>query len=166
MASNHTSNYNLNQWEPEDKVIRTEFNEDNQKIDTALGELAANVGGKADQSDLEAVSSQLTSLSATVPKLAYGTYSGNNASSRTINVGFTPKVVFVFSAQGGTLSYYPPTYAYWGGMAFQGGGVYSKSGSPVLEIVSGGFKVSFMESGDHRIYSNLSGESYRYLAIG
>lgn len=166
MASNHTSNYNLNQWEPEDKVIRTEFNEDNQKIDTALGELAANVGGKADQSDLEAVSSQLTSLSATVPKLAYGTYSGNNASSRTISVGFTPKVVFVFSAQGATLLYLSSMYAYWGGMAYQGVSVRSKGGSTVLSIVSGGFKVYFLENGNDRIYTNLSGETYYYFAIG
>ena len=166
MASKYTENYGLCQWELEDNVIHSEFNEDNQKIDAALKGLATAVNSKAEQSSLDSVSSLLTNLSGTVPKLAYGTYSGNNTNSRTINVGFTPKVVFVFSAQGGTLSYNPPTYMYWGGMAFQGGGVYSKSGSPVLEIVSGGFKVSFLESGDDRIYTNLSGDSYRYLAIG
>ena len=36
MASNHTTNYNLNQWEATDKVLRTDFNEDNAKIDAAL----------------------------------------------------------------------------------------------------------------------------------
>ena len=36
MASGQTSNYGLNQWAAEDKVIRTEFNEDNAKIDAAL----------------------------------------------------------------------------------------------------------------------------------
>ena len=36
MASNHTTNYNLNQWEATDKVLRTEFNADNAKIDAAL----------------------------------------------------------------------------------------------------------------------------------
>ena len=40
MASNQTSNYGLNQWEATDQVLRTEFNEDNQKIDAALKELA------------------------------------------------------------------------------------------------------------------------------
>ncbi|RHR10681.1 hypothetical protein DWX58_04665 [Pseudoflavonifractor sp. AF19-9AC] len=36
MASGQTSNYGLNQWAAEDKVMRTEFNEDNAKIDAAL----------------------------------------------------------------------------------------------------------------------------------
>ena len=29
MASNYTSNYNLNQWSASDRVLRTEFNADN-----------------------------------------------------------------------------------------------------------------------------------------
>ena len=41
MPSNHTEHYSLSQWEAEDKVLRTDFNEDNVKIDRALGELAA-----------------------------------------------------------------------------------------------------------------------------
>lgn len=36
MASGQTSNYGLNQWAAEDQVIRTEFNEDNAKIDTKI----------------------------------------------------------------------------------------------------------------------------------
>ena len=36
MSTNHTTNYDLNQWEATDKVLRTEFNEDNAKIDAAL----------------------------------------------------------------------------------------------------------------------------------
>ena len=36
MASNHTTNYQLCQWEATDKVSRTDFNEDNQKIDAAI----------------------------------------------------------------------------------------------------------------------------------
>ena len=36
MSTNHTTNYNLNQWEATEKVLRTEFNADNAKIDAAL----------------------------------------------------------------------------------------------------------------------------------
>ena len=36
MATNHTTNYQLCQWEATDKVLRTDFNADNQKIDAAL----------------------------------------------------------------------------------------------------------------------------------
>jgi len=88
MASNYTSNYNLCQWEASDKVLRTEFNEDNAKIDaaikavdnskastSALNSLKATVNGKASQSALDALTqtvntkadkSALDSLSSTV----------------------------------------------------------------------------------------------------
>ena len=31
-----TTNYQLNQWDPEDRILRTDFNSDNSKIDAAL----------------------------------------------------------------------------------------------------------------------------------
>ena len=43
MSTNHTPNYNLCQWEPGDQVKRTDFNEDNAKIDAALMGLAAKM---------------------------------------------------------------------------------------------------------------------------
>lgn len=43
MASNHTENYGLCQWEATDQVLREEFNEDNAKVDAALGELQSSV---------------------------------------------------------------------------------------------------------------------------
>ena len=36
MASNHTKNYNLNQWVATDKVERVDFNADNAAVETAL----------------------------------------------------------------------------------------------------------------------------------
>ena len=36
MATNHTTNYQLNQWEATAQVLRSDFNQDNQKIDAAL----------------------------------------------------------------------------------------------------------------------------------
>ena len=44
MSTNHTTNYDLNQWEATDKVLRAEFNEDNAKIDAALKSNADAVG--------------------------------------------------------------------------------------------------------------------------
>ena len=46
MATNHTENYNLNLWEPTDKFVREEFNENTNKIDAALGALSATMPGK------------------------------------------------------------------------------------------------------------------------
>ena len=39
MATNQTTNYQLNQWEPTDQVLRTDFNADNAKIDATLAVL-------------------------------------------------------------------------------------------------------------------------------
>lgn len=40
MASSRTSNYGLNQWAAEDKVLREEFNGDNARLDEALAALS------------------------------------------------------------------------------------------------------------------------------
>ena len=42
MAS-YTQNYQLHQWEPEDNFLRTDFNQDFSRIDTALNGLAGKV---------------------------------------------------------------------------------------------------------------------------
>ena len=38
---NKTTNYQLNQWDPEDRILRESFNSDNQKIDAAIARLEA-----------------------------------------------------------------------------------------------------------------------------
>lgn len=79
MSTNHTSNYNLSQWDAEDKVQRVDFNADNAKIDAALGEHAA----------------ALAECTATMPKLGncvahYAVFSGDNAASRTFTFPHRP----------------------------------------------------------------------------
>ena len=60
MASNYTTNYGLCQWEPGDKFLREEFNQDNEKLDTVL----ERAEGKADRalSGLEAADYNLYNL--------------------------------------------------------------------------------------------------------
>ena len=62
MASKYTTNYNLCQWEASDKVLRTEFNADNAKIDAALGSLASSVSGKASSSALNSLQNTVDNL--------------------------------------------------------------------------------------------------------
>ena len=38
---NYTKNYQLNQWDAADRVLREDFNEDNRKIEEALTEAAS-----------------------------------------------------------------------------------------------------------------------------
>ncbi len=36
MAGNYTEHYQLSQWQPQDRVLRTEFNQDHAKLDGAI----------------------------------------------------------------------------------------------------------------------------------
>ena len=49
MASGKTENYGLNQWEATDQVVRTDFNADNAKIDSALQGLEEQANNQAKQ---------------------------------------------------------------------------------------------------------------------
>ena len=66
-----------------------DFNSDNQKLDQAVGEHTADT-------TLHITSSERSKWNG-APKLAVGTYVGNNALTRTISVGFTPKFCAVFA---------------------------------------------------------------------
>ena len=59
MATNQTTNYQLNQWEPTDAVQRVEFNQDNAKVDAALKSLSDQVVQKANQSALNTLISSV-----------------------------------------------------------------------------------------------------------
>ena len=64
MASGQTTNYKLNQWQPEDKVLREEFNADNSKVEAALTGLAGQIGTKASQAEMDGVKTQLAAKAA------------------------------------------------------------------------------------------------------
>ena len=66
MASNYTRNYNLCQWAEEDKVLRTEFNSDNAKIDAAIKAVDSRVSSLSGSS---ASSTELNRLQNTVNAL-------------------------------------------------------------------------------------------------
>ena len=90
MASNYTENYGLCQWEAGDSFVRTEFNQDNARIDAALKDLedtkaeqaalsslSATVSGKASQSSVNSLSGEI----ALKCRVKAGTYTGNGAAS-------------------------------------------------------------------------------------
>ena len=85
MSTNHTTNYELCQWEATDQVQRTDFNQDNAKIDTALKSLSDQMVQKADQAvvnllantvNQKADQSALNAAVTTIPKMVAGTYTG------------------------------------------------------------------------------------------
>ena len=109
MASRHTEHYGLSQWEASDKVKRTDFNADNAAVDgalhalaqskaetaalsqlsglvaqkadqTALEALEGRLDSKADQEGLSGVERRLSAVEGSMPRTAFGSYTGNGTS--------------------------------------------------------------------------------------
>ena len=150
MATNHTEYYELNQWLSTDQVLRTDFNADNAKMDAALSEMTANI-----------------------PKIVMGTYTGDGTESRTISLPFTPKAVFVCTQWGETGFSEPGHYCGYGGLALDGYPArisYTATGTTTvtefISITETGFQVVCLEARGANAYSNYLNEVYHYIAIG
>ena len=164
MSTNKTTNYQLNQWEAEDKVLRTEFNQDNLKIDQALH-------GKADQEALTALqglvaqkadSADLEELRGSSVQIAAGAYTGDGAASRLISLPFTPKAVYLCDKRGRTYaSGANLTSYYYGGLAVTGYPVMA-GGSALVTLEEGGFRVA--QGGS--CAANEQDTLFHYLALG
>lgn len=72
---NHTTNLHLPQWEETDRIQMDDFNDAMERIDTAVA-AAGNC------------------------HIYTGSYGGDGTSSRTIDLGFTPKLLIVFGYYG------------------------------------------------------------------
>ena len=175
MASNHTEHFSLNQWLPDDQVKRTDFNEDNAKIDAALNDLSGGLAEKAGQAALDALAAEvakkattaaLEALSkklASMPCLVTGTYTGDGTDSRLISLGFQPKALLVMREEG--YSARPYTDDYYGGLALPGKPVCLQTSygtNYILTIESKGFRVYYNR--DRYILSNQKDTNYYYLA--
>ena len=118
MPTHQTEHYQLNQWEAEDKVLRTDFNADNAKIDAALAAkaeasavsaLAQTVAGKADASTLNSVAGQVTSHTTLLSKKGNceiwtttytGKYTQTSPEANRITFPSRPAAAFIISYTG------------------------------------------------------------------
>ena len=92
MATNYTSYYQLNQWEPTDQVLHTDFNDDNQKIAAALHTLNTTV-----QQHTSQLSQQGTQISQKGDCTFYTTtYEGTGEDTRTLTFPQKPLLLFIF----------------------------------------------------------------------
>ena len=175
MASNHTEHFSLNQWLPDDQVKRTDFNEDNAKLDAALDALSGGLAEKAGQAALDALAAEVAKKAATaalealsqklasMPCLVTGTYTGDGTDSRLISLGFQPKALLVMIEEG--YSARPYTDDYYGGLALPGKPVCLQTSygtNYILTIESKGFRVYYNR--DRYILSNQKDTNYYYLA--
>lgn len=118
----------------------------------------------------------VTSLNALLELVAQnlfvtGMYDGNNVQGRVIDLGFTPKAVLLFDAEGNTHDDVDDLH---GGLALRNYNVIDRNASNtytttwsntycVLGVVTNGFKVNYNTA--REIRSNESGHRYYYIAF-
>ena len=147
MASNYTTNYQLNQWEAGDQVLRTEFNQDNQKIDTAL----AGLDGRT-----EALETMATSFGNC--RLYYGTYTGTGSGATQLTFSHTP----LFVAITGTTERTSLMMIQGSTSAF----AYQGSYSMAVDLTWNGTTLNIVQDDGNLGYQcNLRGQVYHVIAL-
>lgn len=139
MSTNKTEHYALHAWEPEDDFVRQEFNENFAKLDTALAALAQGMGNKLE--------------------LVTGQYTGNDAATRTISLGFRPKMVIILTNNG-----LPFTGV---DMHSQAGGFFTPNMTTTpVTITDTGFSMKVNTSSNYNMNSDSSGVNpFYYVAL-
>lgn len=104
MASGQTTHYGLNQWQPKDAVLRTDFNADNAKTDTALNSLQQQI-----QTKEAALAAAIAGCySPGNPNLVSGKYVGvcdGPSQTVTLNLGFRPSFLVIVDGTKGSSEY-------------------------------------------------------------
>ena len=152
MSTNHTTNYNLNQWEATDKVLRTDFNEDNAKIDAAL-----KTNADAAASAAETAASLTSQMAGKGNCQVYQTtYVGNGTNSRSFNLPGSPMLVMAIGRE----------LCLWG----LWGSSYGISLSPVggggnVSFSWGSQSVTWSAAGNARYACNTLNDTYVLVAL-
>lgn len=151
----YTANYQFHQWVPEDNFLRTDFNQDFQKIDFTLASLQTQTDSKASSAALSAVET----LANQKCEIAVGSYAGDRAASRKISLPFAPTAVLVERRYGSRES----SSKVYGGLALAGRPASSGLGHAALELDADGFTV--YQDGNQWVYLNDTGVTYYYMAF-
>ena len=111
----HTSNYQLSQWDKDDRIMMEDFNSDNAKIDAALSSAGSAVSSEtpdrkaAIAAETAARKAAINTINATLAKkgnctLYTGTYTGDGTSGSAAKCSLTfshqPESVFILSGKG------------------------------------------------------------------
>ena len=134
---------------------------DAKATQAALAEVSADVTAEAAarESGDSALQSQIdtqTQVLATKCRIYVGTYEGDDATSRTISLGFTPLALLLLeegyeTSEGN------------GGLVLPGQPLSTRYGREYLKIVDNGFWVAY--DYEHDCRSNMEGYTYFYLAL-
>ena len=158
MAANQTTNYQLNQWEATDQVLRTDFNADNAKIDAALA-------GKVDQAALDNLESAVDTLTGTTASLSAthngrvytSSYTGNGSASKTISFPARPMLVNIMGSSNWLCAVQGSNV---------GSGGYLGGGGEAINVTWSGHSMTVSSpSGDASYLCNWSGDRYSVVAL-
>lgn len=97
MATNHTSNYQLCQWEATDQVLRTDFNEDNAKVDAALKGLSTSVQQHSTQ--ISQINQKVAALGNC--QLYQSSYTGTGTVTSTLTFPHKPILIHITNSTAG-----------------------------------------------------------------
>ena len=157
MASSYkTSHLGLNNWTGSDKPKRVDFVNDNEILDTALGE-------HLEDQTVHVTADERTRWNSFHPEI--GSYTGTGEVNRTITLGYHPVFVMVFPV-GDVAGYYR-------GSTINSNDIYSgfaarEGGTKGIEIKEDGFLVRSVPTipPDTKTFLlNEEGKSYIYLAL-
>lgn len=157
-----TTHYQLNQWEPTDKLSRTDFNADNAAIDAAIKAVETAVGNKAEQSAVTALTAALGSGGQTA-RIAYGTYTGTGTygadNPNSLSFDFCPVMVVCYAG----------SYALWPTIFMRG--ATSASGGDAKDPISftlswASNAVTWYEANSAAKQLNTGGTTYYYMVLG
>ena len=139
MATNSSEHLGLHLWEPTDQVLRTEFNENWQKIDTAGNTAQTEAAEKG---------------------FVIGSYTGNGG-TLSVNLGFKPRFLHI---TGTICNYYSYRSTYQHEVATGG-----EQASEVVQLTDTGFTVVWTmgPNGVDELYPmvNRNGDTYSYIAF-
>jgi len=147
-----TQNYKLGLWGVQDEVGREGMNGNFVTLDTALKREAEARAAKDGQLDAQV---------ATKAEMVTGSYAGDGAVSRVIDLGFPPKAVYICNRAGMAGTDVTSSYIY-GGLVLPGQPLQRRSNVFAAQLTDRGFQLG---SDDGYIRINLEGDQYVYWAL-
>ena len=157
----NTSNYGLKRWDGEDRILHTEFNDNWDKIDTAL---------KASEDKAAAALAAVASCGNC--KIATGTYTGTGeygvGNENSLTFPFEPKLVIVQNKDMSVADLgASDTHKYGMLLAIRGLSVYGlKTGLYPIRFTWQGNTLRWYGEVNPAYQLNIAGTTYCYLAIG
>ena len=144
---NQTANYQLSQWESTDRILMSDFNSDNAKLDAALGTLAQTVTGHT------------TALAQKGNcQIYFDTYTGTGSGATVLTFPKAPKLVFITNAE----DVISVTLVQGSNTATSYSGSYSKT----LNVTWSGNSVSITQAENYLNYQcNATGRTYVLAAL-